>query len=402
MSRRFVDALMFLVLGFGIRSVVDYGFLGRAWDKAGVQTKDLRHLSNGSIGVGTASASALAVDTTSLKPMSENQLEFVFTVGLEGTGHHLMQAVYKDSPDFKKMSAWGFTPHLRVAHSSLFQAANKNGMWNMACKEEESFEKRNKNWMLKPSAAVNSEKVQPAVNATNPYLKKGQKVKKFDTVARHNSLVTQLKEMQKLYDKNTASNPQPMRVPLSALQMKGVDSGMISYPNFRGCYKLHYPVLDFLYDACDEAGVQCSHVYVYRHPLDVLKSTSIKRTFNSPGMVAASHLYTSHLKLIETQLNSYPFRNRGCLGFFDEDETRFQEWKETIRQMWGYKQQSEAYDKFLTESYRRPSKFLHSTSTNIIPKEIEGIFPAEHLPYLQVFLKAHERTLAVCRQFVTV
>ena len=179
----------------------------------------------------------------------------------------------------------------------------------------------------------------------------------------------------------------------------------MSYPNFRGCYKLQYPVLEMLYDACEEAGVQCSHVYVYRHPLDILTSTTTKRPFNSPGMVSAAHLYASHLKLIETQLNSFPSRNRGCLGFFDGDLSRRQEWKDTLKSMWGFDGPNERANKFdmlINSTYRIPSRFRKSTSTNIIAEEVEGLFPEEHLPYLKVFLKAHEETLAVCRQSILV
>lgn len=344
---------------------------------------------------------------TPLKPMSENQLEFVFTIGIEGTGHHFMDTIYKSSPDYNTMVKWGFRPYLQAAIDALYQQRSKGGIWNQACREEMSYQKIiQKGWQLKLSEVDMTKKATPMANATNVYLKIGKKIKDFDTMAKHITLVSQFKEMQGIYDRNTANRPQPLRVPLSAFLMEESSRksyGMLSYPNFRDeCYKLQYPVLEMLYDACQEAGVQCSHAYVYRHPLDVLTSTTIKRRFNSPGMVLAAHLYASHLKLIETQLNSYPSRNRGCLGFFDEDPSRLQEWKDTLKSMWGFGQQSNSFNNVIDETYRIPSHFRTSTSTNIVAEEVEGVFPEEHLPYLKVFLKAHEKTLAVCRQSIVV
>jgi hypothetical protein len=396
LPRKLRDGLLFFMLGFFVHFLIDLDSLKNTFGPQGIQTTDYRYLSNGAV-----TKSVLAEPNTDysapLKPMSENQLEFVFTIGLEGTGHHLMQTVLKKSPDFRTMTEWGMTPYLQLALDALFHFGSKGGMWNQACNEEESYARVGKQWKIKPSAEDQTKKATP-MNVTNPYLQQGKKIKYFDTMAKHQSLVRQLKHMQQIYDTKTAQNPQPLRIPLSAYRMLP-SSGMMSYPNYRGCHKLHYPVLEMLYDACEEAGVECSHVYVHRHPVDVLVSTSLKRSFNSPALVAASHLYTSHLKVIETQLNSFPSRNRGCLGFFDEDEAHLHEWQDTLQRMWGFNPQT--YDKLISGVYKRPKHFYRSTSSNIISEEIEGMFPPEHLPYLRVFLKAHERTLAVCRQRIT-
>ena len=209
--------------------------------------------------------------------------------------------------------------------------------------------------------------------------------------------------MQNVYNEQVADNPQPLRIPLNSYA-EGAGTkfaGMMSYPFQRKTgYRLCYPVLELVYNACAEAGVQCSHVYIYRHPLNVLKSTTINRPFNSPGMVSATHLYTSHLKIIETQLRSYADRTRACFGFFDEKGS--EEWQGPMRDLWGWTASNNqtGFENLIQEEYRKPTKFLHSTSDNIIAEEIEGIFPAEHLPYLELFLKAHERVVELCKQSV--
>lgn len=315
---------------------------------------------------------------STLKPLSEKGLEFVFTIGLEGTGHHLMEATIKSSPAGVKMKSWNLETPVKKSISTLYHDRRLDGLFNMACLDDTLYYKKMNKYVVSSGYK--------AKDMSNV----------FNTMRQHNNLVGLLQNMQQRYDEMSVNDPQPLRLPLNSYVV--AQSGEISYPNYRGkCHRLHYPVLDLVYNACEDAGVQCSHVYVYRHPLDILKSTTIKRTFNPPGMVQAAHLYTSHLKIIESQLRTYTDRTRGCLGFFDRDNT--EEWQNTLRELWGWgSQNSTKFDAFVKKSYKAPSRYLESTSDNIIPEELEGIFPVEHLPYLEVMLKSHEETLRVCRQ----
>jgi hypothetical protein len=91
--------------------------------------------------------------------------------------------------------------------------------------------------------------------------------------------------------------------------------GMVSYPNFGGpCRSLNYPNLDHFYHACDVAGVECKHAYIYRDPYLVLASTTVKRKFNKNALQGI-HLFTSLLQIIYSQLVDHSDRTVGALAF---------------------------------------------------------------------------------------
>lgn len=387
---RWLEALCFLVLGFCLRTTYDLwgGFRNGIFQEfleacAPLEIKGSEYSPHGSgpIEVSTTFYRNNNNSLSTLRPLNENGLEFIFTIGLEGTGHHFMDTIIKASPAQITTRKWGLLDIVGKTILALFDVKNLNGLWNQACQDDTMYIKQGKTWKLS-------------------YKYKNKVPAGFNTVNAHNRVVKLLQTMQRIYNEKTVNSPQPLRIPLNSYSSKGIGgAGMISYPNFRGkCSMLHYPVLELLYNACDDAGVQCSHIYVYRHPLDVLKSTTVKRSFNPPGMMYATHLYTSHLKIMETQLMSYPDRNRGCFGFFDRDGS--EQWQSTMRDMWGwtFNNQTNSFATFVRDKYRKPKQFFHSTSYNIIAKELNGIVPAEHIPYLEVLLKAHEQTLEVCRQ----
>jgi hypothetical protein len=382
--RRWLESFCCLVMGFSLRSLYDVGFRNNGYLQqfltscGPLEIKNNEYHPNHHNGISTLNT------TTSGRPLlNDNGLEFIFTIGLEGTGHHFMETTIKSSPAFLTIRSWGLFEYVTKAIMTLFRNEPLNGLWNMPCRDETMYVKSGKKFSL-----------------SSRFQGKKDLLAEFNTVKIHQQLVTLLQKMQTIYDEKTVHNPQPLRIPLNTYAVGSTaNSGMMSYPNFRGkCYMLHYPVLELLYNACDDAGVQCSHVYVYRHPLDVLRSTTVKRPFNPPGMVSAAHLYTSHLKLMESQMRQFPERTRGCLGFFDRDGT--DEWQDVLRDMWGwtFKNQTRSFDEFIRSKYKKPTKYTLSTSDNIFAEEIEGIFPPEHMPYLELFLKTHEQTLEVCRQ----
>ncbi|KAG7349362.1 hypothetical protein IV203_011959 [Nitzschia inconspicua] len=387
--RRLLEAACLVMFGFCARSVYDMGCLNggilQQLLAAGVpaESKGNEYRANHS----QLSRTIVTVHNSNntLPPLTEGGLEFIFSIGLEGTGHHFMGTVIKNSPALVTIKSWNLLGLIKKAAVALFNQEELDGLWNMVCNEENMYTKTGRKWQL-----------------SQPYKTNEQLRVAFDTVKKHQELVDILKTIQQKYDKTTKSSnhPKSLSVPLNTYTAGNEKAtGMMSYPNFRTkCLTPQYPILELLYSACADAGVQCSHVYVYRHPLDVLKSTTAKRPFNSPGMVSATHLYTSQLKVIETQLLEFPDRTRGCFGFFDREGMA--EWQTSLRDMWGWttQNQTNAFDAFIRDNYRKPSSFHLSTSDHIVAEEIEGVFPAEHLPFLELFLKAHERTLDICRQ----
>jgi hypothetical protein len=315
------------------RNGVYHGFMSTyavSLETKGKEYYPTHSLSVSSIQISNATQNSYNASFSTLRPMNETTgLEFIFTIGLEGTGHHFMSQVISNSPAFREVKMLGLENSVASASAALFHSKNQDGLFNQACQDE----------------SINIK-----VGISSKYDNKVSEG--FDTVSTLNRTVHLLRTIQQIYDEKTANSPRPLRIPLNSFSANGTAKvGMMSYPNFRGnCYKLHYPILDLLYKACSEAQVQCSHVYVYRHPLDVLMSTTVRRKFN-PGMVMASHLYTSHLKIIESQLLSYPDRNRGCFGFFDQQGSK--EWQAPLRDMWGWTTTTTEFNVSSFESFVR-------------------------------------------------
>lgn len=117
----------------------------------------------------------------------------------------------------------------------------------------------------------------------------------------------------------------------------------MSYPTFMSADRaLQNFNLDFFYNACADANVQCKHIYIYRDPYDVIKSTSTNRHFNS-NIYDSIRLYTSVLQQIHSQLVSFPDRNLGCFGFLDAKGHSIQQDWERFGSLWGW----ETFDEFM-------------------------------------------------------
>ncbi len=153
----------------------------------------------------------------------------------------------------------------------------------------------------------------------------------------------------------------------------------------------------------------CSHVYLYRDAHEILRSTTLSRTYNPSAGLAASHIYTSMLKIMESQLLAYPDRTRGCLGFFDDDHDATEEWKTILRQLWGWQgkeggdddsssRRTDDFDAFLERTYKKPTGTTTKSKGGITTeKDALAMLAEAHRPYWELFRKAHERTLQVCR-----
>ena len=90
--------------------------------------------------------------------------------------------------------------------------------------------------------------------------------------------------------------------------------GMISYPNFKGqCRFIAYPDIDILYDACDRAEVDCSHIVIHRDAHIVIRSTVLRRHFSE--MPVQIKLYTTLLNVIHSQIFDHPKRLASCWDY---------------------------------------------------------------------------------------
>ena len=165
-----------------------------------------------------------------------------------------------------------------------------------------------------------------------------------------------------------------------------VERSMVSYPTDLGdCRHLHYPDLDSLYTACDEANVTCGHVYLYRDPYDIVRSTHQKRSFN-PTILSATKLYYSMLNIIFAQFTAHEHRTLACWGFYDANATAAELWNR-VQTLFGWTDAE-----FATVKQRIHPHPSHPNRTAIVPTELDI--------YMQSMVRAHDRTLQLCRKQV--
>jgi hypothetical protein len=316
-------------------------------------------------------------------------------MGVEGTGHHTMGAIIKDSPATEHLKDLGIHPGLtRELGLSLFNNDDFSGLWNAHCKKasfESSFSSVKKNsYNQTGKRPVNDQLNRPphhrrrlveTLEASGPNV-----AVYLDNVVRNLKKINQIAQTKDSPDVVTT-------MAINTWQQKTLQGfnrvGQVSYPNFKGdCRKLNFPNLDLWYQACDLAKVDCEHVYIYRDPYAVLRSTN--RRGMHPTMLGAIHLYISHLSIIFAQLSTHSQRAAGCWGVLEADATWEEVWT-PLHRMFGWTEQQD-FKKFLKETYVPP--------THVTEEEKKQLAPSKFEPYVQSFYRAHNDAVALCREQV--
>mmetsp|Transcript_41150 Transcript_41150/g.99159 ORF Transcript_41150/g.99159 Transcript_41150/m.99159 type:complete len:271 (+) Transcript_41150:287-1099(+) len=204
-------------------------------------------------------------------------------------------------------------------------------------------------------------------------------------VAHRDKVVEKLQQINQRVARATASNKETNTTTMLANAYHGtLISGQMSYPNFMGpCRKLNYPNMDLFYEACDMAKVDCGHVLIYRDPYAILRSTGRRRFHDSA--LAAIHMYTSMLSLIQTQLWTHSHRTLGCWSILEPTEDIWQ----SIQRTFGWESRIEMA-KTMRKVYWDPKELPE--------EEKELIAPAIYAPYMNSFLRHHEDSVELCRQ----
>lgn len=260
-------------------------------------------------------------NTIDLSSRNVSPIQFIFVVGLEGTGHHLHQRIVQASPAYYRIrhALNDYQKEIKELHASLFNRVNGTGLWNLPC---------NKRWT-----------------------KKQQDIDK-ERRRRQEHVAFLLKRIFHQVPVTT----KPLHFPVNTLSVDRRDTmmyGMSSYPNWSGpCRAQQYPRLSWFYEACAMASVDCRHLYLYRDPLDSLYSTTIHRPFNT-NLSQGIALYESivHDSLIP-DLTKYSNHSLGCVGFYSDDDN--EDWKSTLPLIWQWKNRT----KFLQEMdkvYKKPA-----------------------------------------------
>jgi hypothetical protein len=299
----------------------------------------------------------------SLTPLQDVVLEhkfstrFVFHIGIEGTGHHLLGDLLPKSPPLQNAPK-----PLYTALKKLHRLSGKTVDYSRCDDEPEHLENKTQQFHEYVQAFVEVQ------DLLTEYF--GGDDAPFQTKGR------------------------PLSVPLNAFLRNTFES---SYPNSpMNCRYINYPDLDVIYAACEAANVQCAHVYLYRDPYQVVKSSTYNRDFNKNVLVAAK-LYTTMLGVIHMQLSAYDDHTLGCWNLLKPKNTTLaydEEFAETFYSMrdlyWGPEYHAE-FDRILN------STLQPHTSKEDVEAYRRSVVPPEQDIAMQSMVRAHNRVVALCR-----
>ena len=310
------------------------------------------------------------------RPFRDSKTKFVFFMGLEGTGHHLIGDMIDKSPLKASLEEWKVVPSHTVAlgkalalEKTLHTTTMYSGLFNRHCypspqkgskaasaqkrqikhdgdddqddsthtalntSEDNSRRRRIRRQLTQVSssrASLNRKFGQNGSDRITAELlaKLAQSKQQLDTKDPQIDVIEQLQQMEQIIEKQregtaATNSSSHVFVPINTWRRHGFELvGQLSYPNMRGleCRKLNYPNIDLLYNACDVAKVDCVHAYLYREPHAVLRSTIGNRDMNT-GVIQTIHLYISHLSILYAQLSRHASRTVGCFGFLDSTST---------------------------------------------------------------------------------
>lgn len=297
-------------------------------------------------------------------------VQFIFTIGLEGTGHHLMGSITKESPAVKLLNQSGIwdtlvgpLQHVLFSDYSTWRKERDVGIWNAHCA--------------------------PHKKAAELELGVVEKLKGIEAQVKKRAM----KYIRTVH--NFTSDQVTWPLPLNtAKALNGGRFGEVSYPNYKGnCRPLNYPDLNLLYNACRKAKVDCFQVYVYRHPFDILKSVS-RRGFAKRN-TESMQLYMEHLHVIANQLRMYASKTLGCFGFFSDDEND-NYWVEAQKDLWAWDDADE-YNKAMQEIYKDPS---HDNITSEEKVRSWLSSNSRQTPYIMSLWKMHQHAVQSCRHAV--
>jgi len=293
-------------------------------------------------------------------------VQFVFIMGIEGVGHNLMKEIVKGSPTVAKLQELGLMNDVTALQDALHRP--KNGLMNMHC------------------GFVADKQLNPDTGLP-------------DVATKFDKIVSRLREISdKIIDSSSTTNADDGTTSVATVPLNVLTHEMASYPqDSDDCRPLKYPNLDYVYEACSRAGVVCRHLYLYRDPYAVLRSTTRNRGFETSGLKAA-HLYTTMLKVLYAQLATHPGGTAGCFGFYDDDNviTEDMSYWNTIRDMFGWhrddggnRQQSD-FAEYVRSKYKPPKPMSHEDKADVVPDD--------YRLYMQSWTRIDDRVRQLCRR----
>jgi len=350
---------------------------------------------------GTSVASDMMLRTTSTSPSSNNVtrnvVRFVFIVGLEGTGHHLMKSFLTESPYVKQTFAANGVGIRPFKELELLMYDSFDGILFYHCNNYNTNYKKQQDASGGQNAFGGEGKNGSAVYNNPAMLEHAE--------SKYKKLVATLRKIAD--DSSSSSNGTVVVLPINSIAPDS--SRMGSYPNDgyrlnRGrqdCRVLNYPDLHVLYQACDDANnnnvdvyVDCGHVYLYRDPYQVIQST-MRRRMNSNSL-EAMHLYVTNLRAIHGMFdvvhnNSRRRRTLGCYGFYEPNVMENVEMWESLRTLFGWTSRDE-FDTHVRNVFD-PTKL-----SPLNQSQKEHIAPPSIKQFMHAFQREHESVVELCHR----
>ena len=322
--------------------------------------------------------------TKSSRTKFHSQVQFVFFMGLEGTGHHLIADMAQYSPLVERLRQDHIHPELTVPLvRSLFDDDTHHGLMDAHCKpladinaSPVNMETR-KHWNSQPWKKNHPHR---------RYLQSGDG--NFEKRNGNDNLLQRtVQALQAIESAATSKTIFPINVWYNTKDdQEFAASGMMSYPNMKSkCRNVNYPSLDLLYQACDGAKVDCGHVFLHRNAQDVLESTWSRGFHEGQTLLSAIHLYNTQLQIQIAQLYRHADRTMGCVSLLSQDLSSLKDiskWLEYTDVQW---------KEFWKHHYRAPHHHSNLLDLEASPKS---------RPYLELMGALMDDALNLCQEII--
>lgn len=307
-------------------------------------------------------ASSISVPST-----IKSKVKILLVMGLEGTGHQLFEELALVSPHLQRLKDLEIHPKDTKRLATLV-GDGQASLWMAPC------------------------------NA---------KSKMLSTVPQIQNRVIDLLQSieQKALQEHDGNNNSTLTIPFNVIQ---ATKTKLSYPNMGGpCRALQHPNLDVWYETCNQAGIRCEHVYIYRDPYEILYSTVVKRKYN-PSLLQAIQLYTTMLNTVYMQLLTHADRTAGCFGLMTPGMDHA--WRNEIRGMLGWQQQAQendvnnshmnqnqtsttTFDAVFRSIYKLPQPLSQETNQSFIPAQYES--------HMKSLVRANDAVKSLCHKTIS-
>lgn len=284
--------------------------------------------------------------------MQRATIHFVLFLGLEGTGHHFWQDLIKSSPLHARLTELGLHPAFtkRLTRTLYRHKAREKALWSAPCQWQSSDPK--------PNTTEIQINLIETLSATKDHIAEQHIAPRVGA--------------------NTILFP-------VNLLATGNDFGVASYPSFlKPCRALQYPNLDLWYQACDSADVLCSHVYLFRDPVSIIRSTTDNRPINKDKLEAI-HLYSTLLQVLHSQIIAFPTRLLACLDY--DFATRQQHMKNQLASLLGFENE-QLFDDIFNKVFKHKASLTEQDRHTIIPPEIQV--------FMESLVRIHDMVQQTC------